>query len=314
MNVNQGDTPYSNFIIENYIEVKEYQINKDDIIYNILLGKKNNSVIIRSLQYFYEENLNSASNSEFKTTNELFKFYNDFFEKNQVKIHSINDNNKEMVLYFSSKKKISLNYYELNTGHIINYLWNKNIKLQKELNKINEQINQIKDEYELLRNKNKELNDENNEIKEENQDLKKEVNLNKEELNNYKHENIIIKQNIKNIMENYCKILEEINAIKHKIYSNNNNNNINNYIENNFDILIRDYPPIQNITPLKNCSPKDKISDLMERYKIAINDNNLNFYFVYNAKRLDENMTLAEAGIRNGNVYTLQVERKKGGF
>ena len=315
MHTSQGDTPDNNFIVESYIEVKEYQINKDDIIYNILLGKKNNSVIIRTLLYFYELHLND-SKVKFNTINELFNFYNDLFEQNKVKIYSINKDNKEMVLYFSLEEEPStlcLKYYEQNTSHIINYLWNKNIKLIKDLKKANEQINQIKDEYESLRNRNKELNDENNKIKEENQDLKKEINQIKEELNNLNQGNSILKQDIKNIMENFNKITEEINSIKNKKESNINNNNVNNFSQNNFSVLIRDDDWIPKITPLNNCSSTDKVSELMERYKKAINDNNLNnFYFIYNAKRLEEKSTLAEAGIRNGNIFTFEVGRRKG--
>ena len=312
MYTSQGDTPDNNFIIDNYIEVNEYQINKDDIIYNILLGKKNNSIIIRSLQFFYEQKLNEFTFDDYKfnTINELYKFFNDFFEQNRVKIDRIDNDKEKLELSFSSEEKsfqLFLNYYKHNTIHIINYLWNKNMKLKKDLNKINEQINQIKDEYELLRNKNIELGVENNKIKEENLNLKKEINQIKEELNIFKQENNKIKQDIKNIMENYKRILEEVNSIKKIKLSINKN-----ISQTTFSILIRDHPWIQNITPLNNCSPKDKVSDIMERYKKEINDNNLKFYFIYNAKRLDEKNTMAEAGIRYGNIFTLEVERIKG--
>ena len=344
MYASNGDTPEEEFELENYIEVKEYQIYKDYNNYNMLLGRKNDSVIIRSLQFFYEHNLKEFFLYKFNTTNELFKFYNDIFEQNGVTIKSIK-NNQEMKLLLSYQGKqfdLILNYDKQNTGHIINYLWNKSFKLKKDLNIINDQNKQIKDENEILINKNKELNNEINKIKEDNKELNKEINQVKQELNNYKLENNQIKQNSIMIMDNFNKIMEEINTIKSGMISNNNNiyqnnnpifnlnnynnqinnfnndnfnndnfnnDNSNNYNNNNFYVLIREPGRIGIIT-IDNCSPTDKVKDLMEKYKIKINDNNLNFYFLYNAKRLEETSTLAESKISNN--ATLEVVKRRG--
>ena len=326
MYTNTGETPEEDFILENYIEVKEYQINKDDIIYNILLGKKTDSIIIRSLQFSCEQNLTESSFLyKFNTNNELFKFYSDIFEKNEATVVNI-INNKEMKLLLSYQEKkfdLILKYYKQNNGHIINYLWNKSFKLKKDLSKINEQNKQIKEEYETLRNKNKELNEEINKIKEDNKKLNKEIIQVKQELNNYKQENNQIKQNTNFIIDNFNEIMEKINSIKNGMIANNNNiyqnnipsfnlNNYNNQINNfnnsdnfnnynpnnsnNFYVLIRE-PGRTGIITLDNCFPTEKVSDLMEKYIKKINDNNINFYFLYNAKRLEENSTLAEAKI-----------------
>ena len=85
--------------------------------------------------------------------------------------------------------------------------------------------------------------------------------------------------------------------------------NFNNFNPNNFYVLIREPGRIDIIT-LDNCSPTDKVSDLMKRYKKKINDNNLNFYFLYNAKRLEETSTLAESKISNN--ATLEVVKRRG--
>ena len=49
------------------------------------------------------------------------------------------------------------------------------------------------------------------------------------------------------------------------------------------------------------CDPNEKISSLIEKYRIKANDNNQKEKFIFNANELDPNKTLSEAGLRDGS-------------
>ena len=49
------------------------------------------------------------------------------------------------------------------------------------------------------------------------------------------------------------------------------------------------------------CDPNEKISSLIEKYRVKANDHNQKEEFIFNAMKLDPNKTLSEAGLRNGS-------------
>jgi len=314
--------PISDFNIENYIKSKEYQINKDNIYYNILIGKTSKHVIIRSLQFCINITPEEFGflNINDKSIDNLFDYFVDIFDKKKIKIDEIKPKKiMKLILIGINKKKeekkfeLILNYYPDNTEHIINHLWNEYIKIQNNLNKIQEENNQIKENCKKLKENNQKLKEENNTIKEDNKKLNKEIELTKQELNKIKKENEQIKENIKKDKNNYSKLTEEINSIKNDIQSNNinfqnqipyinNNNDINiineeNEVNNGFSLLFRE-PGGSIKATLDNCRPNDTVKDLMEKYKKKTK-NNSEFYFIYNAKQLNEDETLEQAGLMN---------------
>ena len=50
------------------------------------------------------------------------------------------------------------------------------------------------------------------------------------------------------------------------------------------------------------CSLKDKVSSMIEKYRNLSGDRNPNKKFIYNARKLNESLSLAEAGITNNSV------------
>ena len=209
-------------------------------------------------------------------------------------------------------------YSDKNIGYIINYLWSKNIKLEKDLNHIQEENINLRNECNNLKEKIYSLQKENNEIREY-QQLLNEINILKNENKEIRDNNVILESNI----------LEEIKSIKKAIksYNNNilfpnnlfnynnsfipqNNNNFNNNINQNnykFPLIFKENSG-NGIITLDDCSPSDKISELMERYKEKKGCND-NIYFTYNTKRLEPNNTLEEVKIKN--MRTINVMKVK---
>ena len=298
---------------------------------------------MRSLHFAVEYKIEEISLiiKNLKSNNDLFNYLIDSFENNKVIFKEIKDNKMFLFLNYIDQNKeeqkldIDLKYEKENIHYIIDYLWDKFIKMKKSLNKINEQNNQIKDEYEKLREKNKILKDENNKIKEDNQKLNQEITQIKKELNKLMEENKQFKEETQNIIENYDK-LKEKEIISKKNFSQNNtifdnnlnnkNNNVNSSLINpnnnknkfyfnksdkkSFSLLFKESGGYI-ITTLNTCFSTDKVSDIMNKYRKQSN-NNENFYFIYNAKQLDPNITLADAGIKK--METINVIKTKGFF
>ena len=66
------------------------------------------------------------------------------------------------------------------------------------------------------------------------------------------------------------------------------------------------------------CDPNEKISSLIEKYRIKANDNNQKEKFIFNGKDLDSYKTLSEAGLYNGSRITVidmrDIKTGGGGF
>ena len=296
-----GFTPEEPFEVENYIETRDFIIYKGNNFYNILIGKMMDKVIIRSLHYSSSIDLLSFEQSikvKLSSIDELFNIITNSFSNNMVTINNIKTN-KEMKLFMSfnynnkpQKIDLTLIYSKINTEHIINNLWSKLMIMEKSLN---------------------EIKGENNQLKEENQRLKQQI---KGSLNPITE----INNNNNNNYNNF----QNQNMMNFNLNNNMNFNNFNNSINNNFNmnskttifnnsntlsLLFKESGGNRNIISIDGCLPTDKVSDLMNKYKSKINDNGLNFYFTYNAKVLNPNVTLAQAGIMN--LVTISVMRGK---
>ena len=285
----EGDTPMENFNPEDYIETREYKIKYNDNNYNILIGLTNSSVILRSLHYGIEINKDEFTIYKCETNEELFKLFNSIFEQNKVIIKHVKSY-QEISLLLSFKIKdnkeekyeINMMYYKQNIEHITNYLWNKVIIQNHQLNQTNKELKQLKDKYNNILN---------------------EINLikNQIQINNYQNN---IKNNLNSENNQYLNINNKLNN-----NINNDLNDNNNDLQNNFYILVKESGR-EGIITLENCSPKEKVSDLMNKYKYKIKNNNLNFYFLYNTIILQPNMTLEEANLTN--LETIEVIKING--
>ena len=59
--------------------------------------------------------------------------------------------------------------------------------------------------------------------------------------------------------------------------------------------------------PLKiQCSKSDKISDVIDRYRTKSQDNDKTKKFIFNARELDQNLTVEQAGLYEGsNIFVV---------
>ncbi len=91
------------------------------------------------------------------------------------------------------------------------------------------------------------------------------------------------------------------------------NNNIDNYNENFLDLFFFNTETCKTTTV--NCNKKDKISEVIEKYKIKANDHNNNKY-IWNAKLLNEslNSTVINFGLCNqAKIDVCALGQLKGG-
>ena len=91
------------------------------------------------------------------------------------------------------------------------------------------------------------------------------------------------------------------------------NNNIDNYNENFLDLFFFNTETCKTTTV--NCNKKDKISEVIEKYKIKANDHNNNGY-IWNTKLLNESLssTVVDFGLYNqAKIYVYALGQLKGG-
>ena len=63
-----------------------------------------------------------------------------------------------------------------------------------------------------------------------------------------------------------------------------------------------------------DCFPNDIISSIIEKYKNKsnINEDDYKFFYIFNAKNLNQNLTVSEAGItNNSNIFVVRSKNKK---
>ena len=281
----ESETPslFVNNYIDNLLESEEIQIFQNNYIFLILIGRTNNSVIIKSS--YYSANLNNneisfISGHNFQSINELYNFIINIFKNNQVQINLANNEMNLKLSFFNNNNQlksfqITMVFSNSNTDYFINHLFNNLTKLESENNTIKmnyqnlfqnyqtlyQELNQIKSQMQLIQNNNINFNNNNNSI-----------------MNN----------NMNNIFMN--------NNANNQIM-NNSGNQINFNPNNTISILFRE----QSGAPktLDRCNLNDTIGQLMDKYREKIKKPNFKFYLTYNAKVLDPNLTLKQAGLTN---------------
>ena len=83
----------------------------------------------------------------------------------------------------------------------------------------------------------------------------------------------------------------------------NENNIINNYImDNNMENTIKIIFKKKQTEVLIHCNNDDLVSDVIQKYRTKANDNEQKLKFLYNAKELNNNLSVSESGIFNNSV------------
>ena len=112
-------------------------------------------------------------------------------------------------------------------------------------------------------------------------------------------------------MENFendkCSQLEFDRVNQNQILINENNNGIN--------VIFRVSDNCnQYISILIQCLLNEKVSELIQRYRIKFNDNDESKKFIFNAKQLNPSLTVGEAGLTaNSNIFVKRTKQIKGG-
>ena len=340
-----------NALEEEILVKKEYKINYLSDYINIIIEKTKNNIIIRSDYYELKlniENLSLLTKAIFKSIDESFEYINNIFNQNKFRIKEKNTKYIRLIIIIydiikCKEKEIELFLKENfdNQNYLIKELFNKYMKLGKEIIEV--------------KNDNKIINDENNKLKQENMNMKNKIESIKTNNNN---DIGGIKMNIMNITNQLYQLKQQINQfifqinqIQQQINSNSMNNNImsmnNNIMSMNNDIMSMNNNSImnQNIfnsnyqnnlnsmnqysNQINNYNEKvdnsfliyfrfsgfkeghapiyinfktdEKISTLIEKFRNKANFYDINVKFIFNARRLNPNLTIEEAGISNNN-------------
>lgn len=245
---------------------------------------------------------------------EAYNFLESIFMNNKFYIKSIVQSNLKLSIFvghLQNPKEIELELIEnskQNYLFLIKDLYSKYSNIQNEINELKNQNRFLIKENSELKNKINTLVFQNNQIG---------INMN--------NQNNMIMQNMMNNM-NLNNNLPNLNNI-----NNFNINNMNNFSQDysSFIFIIEDeiyYMPLpSNISVFFRPSGEgahiliytnihDKISEMIESFRRAsgINKKNDKYKYIYNAKSLNEDMTVEEAGIHeNSYIFYVKIKEEK---
>ena len=140
--------------LTNYEEF--YLLDDNKIIYKIILAQKESGIIIKSNKYYISFNLTDILSTipiNFNTIFDLYNFFLDLFKQSKVSIKNILIE-KEMELEANIKLKeenknifILLKYNKENPDFNYMELYNNNLTLNLEIEKLKKELNQMKQIY-----------------------------------------------------------------------------------------------------------------------------------------------------------------------
>jgi regulator of replication initiation timing len=199
---------------ERQLESKEFTISKDKTKYHIKLGKTKDKIILSSLNYegnFDLDDLIKISRlfSICKSIDEVYEFILNLFHRNKVIIKEV-ITNKEIKLYLSIYNNIKcleekVEIIMINNKNIkfsiINEVYHKFNTLQKNMDNMQEDNNKMKKQLNLILEEITNLKNENNELKREINSLKISQNENKSPAQSV-IDNESLKENIKEKKDN----------------------------------------------------------------------------------------------------------------
>ena len=155
--INMESTPNHLFsvnefdLIKNILDIQEFYLTKEGIIYKIIIGKNKEQIFIQSKKYFIKFNLKDFSfliKTDFNSIDKVYEYIINLFEENQIFISDIKQN-ESLILKIQEKNiEFLLTYNLKNSNYIMNDINNikKDINLLKEENKIlKKEINKLKE-------------------------------------------------------------------------------------------------------------------------------------------------------------------------
>ena len=136
-------------------------------------------------------------------------------------------------------------------------------------------------------------------------------------------QNQMMMQNMQNqMMMNQLKVMQQLNNNNNQ----QNNQNISQSASSNagdndspqgLNVVFRvSGPGGQGKPPLNiQCMPHEKVSELIKRYRTKSGDKDPTKKFIFNAKNLNQDLTVGEAGIsNNGNIFVVTTQGVKGAY
>ena len=322
-------TPNANNM-EEILMRKEYKAIYLSQIYNIIIEKTNYNINIRSAYYqlkLNKEQMSSLTNTIFNSIDETFDFIINIFNQNKyyikgitsnslilrIQIYNIiNGNQKEIELYLNE------NFEDKN--YLIKELFNKYIKIEKD-------IIDIKNENNNLKIENNKLNQNNMNLKKEIESIKNnQINGINTQINNINNMIYQIQQQFNKIQNQFDSLSMSMNMnqlnLNNQISLNNNIQNNNMQSQNNNKITVKFIQKVScgwkdhKIVEIQ-FNPKDNIKELCEKWRKKNNIYDDNIKFIYNAKRIPpyyENLipTIEEFGIiNNPNIFVVKTSTCK---
>ena len=181
-------------------------------------------------------------------------------------------------------------------------------EIRKHKNKINELSNKLINIFDV----NEEIMI-NNEIKYETECLLSLLNIKKNEINNINNQNNIGQQQQMlaaqlQLQQQQIMAHQQMMQQMENILNNIGNNTLPNILINvNFRVSGSASQPISLVNV--QCNPEEKVSDIIEKYRNKANDYDDSKKFIFNAKNLNPNLSLAEAGItNNANIFVVRIK------
>ena len=329
---------------------KEFKLKYLSEIYEIIIGKSKNNIFIKSSIYelkLNSEDLSILTKYQFNSIDDSFEFIENIFNQKKSYIKNISSDEMKLIIKTIDVIKVKEKEIELylmknldNKNEVIKDLLNKYSKMEKEIKELKDDNKKMKKENDQLNQNitnlkmeiNSMKNNQNNEIvRLQNQvkDISNMMNLIMQKMNefNFLNEemNMIEKQikflsmPLQSFMQN-----NQIPFDPNNMALNNNNSNdgqnfmgINNIQNNNLHEEFEDSIGITIIfkengkeTCFIQCLTDEKISDIIKRYRLKSDNQNPDVRFIFNAKKLNKGLTVAEAGLGNySNIYVIQTKK-----
>ncbi len=294
-----------------YKESKEYQLKKDDNYYTFLIRKTNDKILINSNYYeisFNHAELSNLTRINFGNIDEAYTFLNNLFNKNfiQIKIITSNTIELELIINNSQNQRVNICLSENlnNQYYLFKDLYQKQIKLTKELNFLKEDNFKLRQENMHLNNSIVSLK--NNFINEMDQ-IKKQINFINQKLFSSNDQVKNIKKNVDQLIKFQQYNLQNnqdqfrVNIQQQMMIQNKRIEELNCILRgNSISVLFKN--PNGVVFPVK-CYEKELCSEMFKKYKNKDKDfsNDDNLSYLFNGKNLEENLNLYQYGITNGS-------------
>ena len=294
---------------------KEYKANYLSEIYNIIIEMTNSNIIIRNTYYELKlspQNLSLLTNIIFNSTNEAFEFIINIFNQNRYYIKRIFSNKILLGIQIydnikGQQKEIELELKENfeDKDYLIKELFNKYIRIEKDLNEVKYNNN-------ILKDTNNKLNMDNANLKMELKSIKNNNNNSNNGLQMQISNNMNMINQLQQQLNQFSNIFQQINQIQNQINSlsmsmNNNSFNLNNQFslnknnQNNIQLNNNDKIPVifrpisidgKIIAPiLIYCNVNDDIQTLFQKFRDQDAYYEKDIKFIFNAKPIFENLS-----------------------